>query len=210
MSAKKKHSEDFSALLEVQQAMVQEMQRINVALEQSRAEVAQLRQHINTQAVEGRDKALLKVERDVDSLRALIEDGRTPAEQGKDAAKFANVLRAPGIRAATADTFAARARVGRAAKKAGMGLAEWTRWCETHGWEDLTVAPSPRERSRAENRNQTTLFEEDEPKAPTKPRGRPKGKKDSKPRKKRASKKKTATAKKKTAKKATKKKVSKK
>lgn len=196
-------AEQLERLTEAAEAMAEAIREQNIAIERSRAEMAEMRAQMTETAVSNRDDALAKVMQDVDRLRGLIEDERTPAEQAQDEKLYANVLRAPGIRAATGNTFAARARVGRAAKKAGMRLDEWARWCSDHGWDDMTKAPSPRERAMAENKDQTLLFE-DEPVAPKRPRGRPKGKKDSKPRKKKATKKKT-TAKKKATKKAAKK-----
>lgn len=84
-----------------------------------------------------------------------------------------------------------------------MTLDEWTSWCDAHGWEDRTKVPSKRERLVAESGDQALLFD-DEPVAPKRPRGRPKGSKDKQPRKKKTTRKKT-TAKKKATKKAAKK-----
>jgi len=179
------------ALMDLTIELTEQVRGMRDALEQQRIEMAEIRRHQSAEAVESRDDALAKVVEDVQRLRGLIEDDRTPAEQGKHPQTFANVLKAPGIRKATNDTFAARARVGRAAKKAGMRLDEWVRWCAAYGWADMTVAPSMQERARAEG--QTALFSEDAPAAPKRPRGRPKGSKDKKPRKKRASTKKTST-----------------
>ena len=143
---------------------------------------------LTEKTTDSRDDALLKLMADVESLRALIEDNRTPAQQAQDERLYANVLRAPGIRKAVSNTLAGRARVGRAAKNMGMTLDEWTAWCDAQGWEDRTKVPSKRERLIIESGDQALPIE-DEPAAPKRPRGRPKGSKDKKPRKKRTTKK---------------------
>ena len=143
---------------------------------------------LTEKTTDSRDDALLKLMADVESLRALIEDNRTPAQQAQDEMLYANVLRAPGIRKAVSNTLAGRARVGKAAKNIGMTLDEWIAWCDAHGWEDRTKVPSKRERLIIESGNQALPID-DEPAAPKRPRGRPKGSKDKKPRKKRTTKK---------------------
>lgn len=104
-------AEQLERLTAAAEAMAEAIREQNIAIERSRAEMAEMRAQMTETAVSKRDDALRKVVEDVNRLRGLIEDKRTPAQQAQDEKLYANVLRAPGIRKAVGDTFAGRARV---------------------------------------------------------------------------------------------------
>ncbi|MCP4444277.1 MAG: hypothetical protein GY910_02980 [bacterium] len=152
------------------------MQSIEQEQAQMRSDMDRVSKHFDEEAQSARDEAMKQ-------LSELLFDERPPAELANDRKLFPVAAKSAGLKAAYQKTVASRARQGRAAKAFGTTVDEWLNWCERFKWQWTDRCPSDDERRWAEG--QRDLFE-DPPKPTKRPRGRPVGSKDSRPRKKRA------------------------
>ncbi|MCP4242416.1 MAG: hypothetical protein GY772_17815 [bacterium] len=152
------------------------MQSIEQEQTQLRTDMNRVSKHFDEDAQNARDEAMKQ-------LTELLFDERPPAELANDRKLFPVAAKSAGLKAAYQKTVASRARQGRAAKAFGTTVDEWLNWCERFKWQWTDRCPSDDERRWAEG--QRDLFE-DPPKPTKRPRGRPVGSKDSRPRKKRA------------------------
>jgi hypothetical protein len=75
----------------------------------------------------------------------LISDEPDP-----EAGRVLSLLKAPALEKATNKQTARRARIGRAARRAGMNYEEWVEWCEREGWPEPTRVPPPDWKKRLE------------------------------------------------------------
>ena len=91
---------------------------------------------------------------DLERLKSQVLDERPPEEQAKDSSLYINVRRAKGLSKAAGQAFAARARLGRAAKRMGMTIDQWVEWCEVHDWTEPDRAPAAEERAKAEGQGE--------------------------------------------------------
>jgi len=124
------------------------------AVEQLRVELDHFKKDHTEEATKARDAAFAKVVSDLDRLKAQVLDERPPEEQVKDGSLYINVRRAKGLSKAAGQAFAARARLGRAAKRMGMTIDQWVEWCEVHDWTEPDRAPSAEERAKAEGQGE--------------------------------------------------------
>lgn len=168
-------------MLNVMNAATETMRSIEKEQAQMRSDMDRVSRHFDEKAVEARDEAMKQ-------LTELLFDERPPEELANDRKLYPVVAKSARLTAAYEKTMASRARQGRAAKAFGATLDQWLDWCERYHWKWTDRCPSDEERKWAEG--QRDLFEESPPKPPKRPRGRPLGSKDSKPRKRRSTKKK--------------------
>ncbi len=163
-------------MLKVMNEATATMQSIEQEQAQLRTDMNRVSKHFDADAQSARDEAMKQ-------LTELLFDERPPAELANDRKLFPVAAKSAGLKAAYQKTVASRARQGRAAKAFGTTVDEWLNWCERFKWQWTDRCPSDEERKWAEG--QRDLFE-DPPKPTKRPRGRPVGSKDSRPRKKRA------------------------
>ncbi len=163
-------------MLRVMDEATATMQSIEQEQAQLRTDMNRVSKHFDEDAQNARDEAMKQ-------LTELLFDERPPAELANDRKLFPVAAKSAGLKAAYQKTVASRARQGRAAKAFGTTVDEWLNWCERFKWQWTDRCPSDEERKWAEG--QRDLFE-DPPKPTKRPRGRPVGSKDSRPRKKRA------------------------
>ncbi len=176
-----------SFLEEMREAMeraTSTMQSIEQEQAQLRTEIEEVTRHFDGAAQDARDETLERLA----ELTGMLFDKRPPAEVAKDRELYPIALKSPALKASYEKTVAYRARQGRAAKAFGVSVAKWLDWCERFKWKHTDRCPSADERAWAEG--QLHLLGDEPPKPAKRPRGRPVGSKDSKPRKKRATKKK--------------------
>ncbi len=157
------------------------MRSIELEQAQMRTDMDRVSKHFDEEAVNARDNALKQ-------LTELLFDERPPAELANDRKLFPIATKSAPLRASFNATAMSRARQGRAARAFGTTVEKWLDWCEANKWHRTDRCPSDEERAWAEG--QLHLLGDEPPKPPKRPRGRPFGSKDSKPRKKRAPKKK--------------------
>lgn len=163
-------------MLRVMNEATETMRSIELEQAQMRTDMNRVSKHFDEDAQSARDEAMKQ-------LSELLFDERPPAELANDRKLFPVAAKSAGLKAAYQKTVASRARQGRAAKAFGTTVDEWLNWCERFKWQWTDRCPSDEERKWAEG--QRDLFE-DPPKPTKRPRGRPVGSKDSRPRKKRA------------------------
>jgi len=163
-------------MLRVMNEATATMQSIEQEQTQLRTDMNRVSKHFDEDAQNARDEAMKQ-------LTELLFDERPPAELANDRKLFPVAAKSAGLKAAYQKTVASRARQGRAAKAFGTTVDEWLNWCERFKWQWTDRCPSDEERKWAEG--QRDLFE-DPPKPTKRPRGRPVGSKDSRPRKKRS------------------------
>jgi len=127
------------------------------AVEQLRVELDHFKKDHTEEATKARDAAVGQVVADLERLKAQVLDERPPEEQVKDGSLYINVRRAKGLSKAAGQAFAARARLGRAAKRMGMTIDQWVAWCDRHSWNEPDRAPSGEEKAMAEGQGELFL-----------------------------------------------------